>query len=109
MTEDHTFIDSGGRVVSGRQKITAGWNDYFRMCPDYTIRVETILTHSEVVAVFGSASGTFNGKRGLVPGNRIEMPSAWKAVVKNGKVKCWQVYADWTEGTKTIAEDEAVG
>jgi len=87
----------------------AGWHDYFRMFPDYTIRVETILADHDLVAVFGSASGTYNGKRGAVLENRIEMPAAWRAVVQNGKVKRWQVYADWTEGTRTIAEDNAVG
>ena len=109
MTEDHTFVDSGGRVESGRQNMTAGWSEYFRLFPDYTILVETILGDSELVAVFGSASGTYNGKRGPVPENRIEMPAAWRAVVQNGKVKRWQVYADWTEGIRTIAEDNAVG
>jgi limonene-1,2-epoxide hydrolase len=109
MTEDHTFVDSGGRVESGRQNMTAGWSEYFRVFPDYTILVETILGDHEVVAVFGPASGTFNGKRGPVPENRIEMPAASRAVVQNGKVKRWQVYADWTEGTRTIAEDNSVG
>jgi ketosteroid isomerase-like protein len=109
MTEDHTFVDSAGKVESGRQNMTAGWNEYFRMFPDYTIVVETILGDSELVAVFGSTSGTYNGKRGVVPENRIEMPAAWRAVVQNGKVKRWQVYADWTEGIRTIAEDKAVG
>jgi len=109
MTEDHTFVDSAGKVQSGRQNMTAGWNEYFRMFPDYTIVVETILGDSELVAVFGSTSGTYNGKRGVVPENRIEMPAAWRAVVQNGKVKRWQVYADWTEGIRTIAEDKAVG
>jgi ketosteroid isomerase-like protein len=109
MTEDHTFVDSAGRVESGRQNIIAGWNEYFRMFPDYTILVETILGDRELVAVFGSASGTYNGKRGPVPENRIQMAAAWRAVVQNGKVKRWQVYADWTEGIRTIAEDNAVG
>lgn len=109
MTEDHTFVDSRGTVESGRQKMTAGWREYFRMFPDYTIHVETILADHDLVAVFGSASGTYNGKRGPVLENRIEMPAAWRAVVQNGKVRRWQVYADWTEGTRTIAEDEAVG
>ncbi|HXE71885.1 MAG TPA: nuclear transport factor 2 family protein, partial [Candidatus Nitrosotenuis sp.] len=109
MTEDHTLVDPGGRVESGRQNVIAGWNEYFRMFPDYTILVESILADSEVVAVFGSASGTYNGKRGPVPENRIEMPAAWRAVVENGKVKRWQVYADWTEGTRRIAEDNAAG
>jgi len=106
MTEDHTFIDSGGRIQSGRENMAAGWEEYFRMFPDYKIHVERILGEKALVAVFGSASGTYNGKRGLVPENRIEMPAAWKAVVENGKVKLWQVYTDWTEGIKIINEDK---
>jgi ketosteroid isomerase-like protein len=105
MTEDHVFVDSRGSVVSGRREMTAGWTDYFRLFPDYTVDVETLLAEGEVVAVFGSASGTYNGQRGLVPENRIEMPAAWRAVVQAGQVKRWQVYADWTEGMRTIAAD----
>jgi hypothetical protein len=109
MTEDHTFVDSAGRIESGREKMTAGWEEYFRMFPDYKILVESILGNRALVAVFGSASGTYNGKRGFVPENRIEMPAAWKAVVENGKVKRWQVYADWTEGSRIISEDTEKG
>jgi len=109
MTEDHTFVDSGGSTQSGRENMTAGWKEYFRMFPDYQIRVESILQDKALVAVFGSASGTYNGKRGLVPENRIKMPAAWKALVEKGKVKYWQVYADWTEGMRIINEDKDMG
>ncbi len=109
MTEDHTFVDSGGSIQSGRENMTAGWEEYFRMFPDYEIQVESILEDKALVAVFGSASGTYNGKRGLVPENRIEMPAAWKAIVENGKIKLWQVYADWTEGCRIIDEDKEMG
>jgi limonene-1,2-epoxide hydrolase len=109
MTEDHTFVDSSGSIQSGRENMTAGWEEYFRMFPDYKIQVESILQDKAFVAVFGSASGTYNGKRGLVPENRIEMPAAWKAVVENGKIKLWQVYADWTEGSRIINEDKEMG
>ena len=105
MTDDHTFVDSGGTVQSGRENMIAGWAEYFRMFPDYEIHVENILGAGALVAVFGSARGTYDGKRGLVPENRIEMPAAWKAIVEDGKVKFWQVFADWTEGCKTIDED----
>ncbi len=105
MTEDHTFVDSGGRIQSGRENMTAGWEAYFRIFPDYKIQVESILANERLVAVFGSASGTYSGKRGLSPENKIEMPAAWKAVVEKGKVKLWQVYADWTEGNRIISED----
>jgi len=109
MTRDHTFIDSAGRIESGRENMTAGWEGYFRMFPDYEIQVESILGEKANVAVFGSASGTYQGKRGLVPENRIAMPAAWKAIVANGKIKLWQVYADWTEGWRIINEDKEAG
>ena len=106
MTTDHTFIDSGGKRVTGRDIMISGWNEYFRMFPDYKINVRKMLGDEDLVAVFGSASGTYNGKRGLIPENRIEMPAAWMAVVTGGKIKLWQVYADWTEGQKIIGEDK---
>jgi len=105
MTEDHTFVDSGGRIHTGREKMANNWEMYFRMFPDYKITVESILGDKVLVAVFGTACGTYNDKRGLVPENRIEMPAAWKAIVKNGRVKLWQVYADWTEGSRIMNED----
>jgi predicted ester cyclase len=82
MTDDHTFVDSGGGIQSGRETMTAGWKEYFRMFPDYEIHVEKTLSDKALVAVFGSASGTYKGKRGLVPENRITMPAAWKALVE---------------------------
>jgi limonene-1,2-epoxide hydrolase len=109
MTEDHTFVDSGGSIQSGRKNMTAGWEEYFRMFPDYKIQVEYMLEDKALVAVFGSASGTYNGKRGLVPQNRIEMTAAWKAEVADGKIKLWQVYADWAEGCRIINEDKEMG
>jgi limonene-1,2-epoxide hydrolase len=106
VTEDHVFIDSAGKVATGREKMTTGWKEYFQMFPDYEIKVESILAEQTLVAIFGSASGTYHGKRGLVPENRIEMPAAWRAIVENGKIKLWQVYADWTEGLRIIHDDQ---
>lgn len=109
MTEDHTFIDSLGRSVSGRKDMIEAWTMYFAMFPDYQIRVDSTLGEGGTVAVFGSASGTYNGKRGLVAANRISMEAAWRAIVVDGKVKIWQVYCDWTKGMHTIDEDEKNG
>jgi len=109
MTEDHTFIDSTGKIDSGRENMKSGWEQYFQMFPDYRVIVHHILCEGNIVAAFGMVSGTYNGNRGLVPENRIEMPAAWKAIVENGKIKLWQVYADWTEGYKIIEEDRKQG
>jgi len=109
MTEDHTFIDSLGRRVAGRKEMIEGWKAYFAMFPDFEIRADTTLTANGTIAVFGSVSGTFNGKRGLIPKNRIAMPAAWKANVADGQVKLWQVFCDWTEGLRIIEEDRQSG
>jgi ketosteroid isomerase-like protein len=109
MTEDHAFTDPAGRILSGCENMLGGWKHYFQMFPDYVINVERALADGDFVAVFGSASGTYNGKRGLVAQNRIAMPAAWRALVKNGKIKLWQVYADWTEGCKIMEEDGKAG
>jgi ketosteroid isomerase-like protein len=106
MTLDHTFVDPAGRTMSGRDAMVEGWKGYFQMFPDYKVAVGTILADGAVVAAFGSAAGTFNGKRGLVAANKIEMPAGWKAVVENGQIKSWQVYADWTEGVKIMEQDQ---
>lgn len=109
MTEDHTFVDSRGTVARGREGMGDGWKEYFRMFPDYRIVLQDLLQDGSVVAAFGAASGTYNGRRGLVPENRIGMPAAWKAIVEDGKIKSWQVYADWTEGCRIIDEDGRAG
>lgn len=109
MAEDHTFVDSQGTTVSGRENMAAGWAEYFRLFPDYAVQVETIVHDKGLVALFGSAAGTYSGRRGPVPENRIEMPAAWKAVVEKGRVKLWQVYADWSGGQRIIAEDAKRG
>ncbi len=48
----------------------------------------------------------YQNQRGLIPQNRIEMPVAWKAIVKDGKVKFWQGHADWCVRIKIIEEDQ---
>lgn len=106
VSEDYTFIDASGHVDKHRENIIAGWTKYFQMFPDYRIKVDEIISDETIVAVFGSAFGTYNGKRGLIPENRIGMPAAWKAIVENDKIKLWEVYADWSEGVKIIEEDE---
>lgn len=106
MTEDHTFIDAGGAAHSGVKEMTEGWKDFFRMFPDYKNNFESILQDGNLVVALGTACGTYNGNRGLIPENRIEWTAAWKAIVENDKIKLWQVYADWTEGMKIIEEDQ---
>ena len=94
MTEDHVFIDSLGQAVRGREKMRAGWRGYYAFCPDYWVSHEEILQNGSLVAVFGSAGGTVAAQGKLPPENKWRISAAWLAVVENGLVKEWRVYAD---------------
>ena len=109
MSDDHVFVDSQDRSVSGRDTMLTAWVAYFGMFPDFQIEADTIISSGGTVAIFGHASGTFSGKRGPVPEARITMPTAWRATVSEGKIKVWQVYADWSEGVKVIERETKDG
>ena len=112
MTDDHTFIDSHGNQVVGKGKMQAGWKGYFAWFPDYKIEIETMMENAcplaessrrpkrssrrrgDTVAAFGFASGTFNGVPTSDKKNHWRLPASWKAIVVNGKIKLWQVFAD---------------
>lgn len=72
----------------------AEWKGYFAWIPDYKIEIETMMEHGDTVTAFGFASGTFNGVPTSDKRNHWRLPASWKAIVANGKIKLWQVYAD---------------
>lgn len=94
MTEDHTFIDSGGDVYSGIDGMRQGWIDYFKMFPDYRVETSEFVVSGNNIILLGKASGTYTSDGTLRSENHWEIPAAWKAVVEGEKVKLWQVFAD---------------
>jgi ketosteroid isomerase-like protein len=94
LSEDHLFVDSLGQNVRGREKMRAGWRSYFSFCPDYWVSHEDVFSTGNRVAVFGAAGGTIAASGSLPPANKWRTPAAWLAVVENGLVKEWRVYAD---------------
>ena len=94
MTEDHVFTDSLGNSVRGREKMRDGWRGYYAFCPDYWVSHEEIFASGNLVAVFGSAGGTIAANGKLPPENKWKISAAWLALVENGLVKEWRVYAD---------------
>jgi len=94
MTEDHVFIDSLGNAVRGREQMRSGWRGYYAFCPDYWVSHEELFANGNRVAVFGAAGGTIAIGVKLLPENKWRTPAAWFAVVENGMVKEWRVYAD---------------
>ena len=90
MSDDHRFIDSHGNEVVGKEKMTAGWRGYFEWFPDYFIEVNEIFDDGDTFAMLGFAGGSFKGKSE----SSWRLPAAWKAIVKDGRVALWQVFAD---------------
>jgi cation transport regulator ChaC len=64
-----------------------GWQAYFAMCPDYWVRADTVMADGNMLLVTGEAGGTIDGVAWTIP-------SAWKAVVSDGLVREWRVFAD---------------
>ena len=108
MTEDHVFVDALGTKMNGRETMLNGWRMYHSMIPDYKVSHEEIFAKGEAVAVFGTARGTFSppnsGGVSLKRENFWEIPAAWFAVVRGGKVARWQVYADNQPVRKLMGE-----
>jgi uncharacterized protein (TIGR02246 family) len=94
MAPEHRFIDSLGNVVEGREKMRAAWAGYFRMVPDYSIAVEETFCDGPVVVMLGVAQGTYSPDGKLRAENRWETPAALRALIEDGLVAEWRVYAD---------------
>lgn len=88
-TPDHTFIDSLGVRLSGLAHLEQAWGGYFALFPNYRIDVDSVISEGRLVLLSGWASATL---RGTGPSWRI--PAAWRAVVVDGRIAEWQVYAD---------------
>lgn len=94
MTDDHTFTDSHGNKGEGKDKMKAGWAGYFQWFPDYKIEITDLFESGDHFAAFGFAEGTLKGLKTDNDANYWRLPAAWQAIVEDGKIKLWQVYAD---------------
>jgi ketosteroid isomerase-like protein len=94
MTDDHMFTDSLGNVVSGREKMRLGWRRYYAFCPDYWVAHEELFSDGNRVAIIGAAGGTVAADGKMPAANEWRTPAAWLAIVENGLIKEWRVYAD---------------
>ena len=64
------------------------------MVPDYAISHSEIFANGDLVAMFGSAEGTFSKDGKLRKEDYWKTPAAWCARVEDGKIALWQVFAD---------------
>jgi len=87
MAADFLFVDSLGNRLEGAKSMEAGWRGYFAMCPDYWIRADHVMAEGDNMLLAGEAGGTINGER-------WQIPAAWKAVIRDGRIVEWRVFAD---------------
>ena len=87
MTIDHVFIDPAGNMTRTATSMEVGWRGYFVMCPDYWIQPDHVLAERDEVIATGEAGGTIDGVL-------WRTPAAWRAVIRDGKVAEWRVFAD---------------
>jgi ketosteroid isomerase-like protein len=92
-TADHRFVDSLGNTIAA-EKLAEAWQSYFRMVPDYRITVTRWIEDRGTVVALGTASGTYTSDATLRPENAWSTPAVWRALIRDGKVAEWQVYAD---------------
>ena len=87
MASDFVFVDSLGNRVHGVKPMESGWRGYFAMCPDYWVREDHVMSEGDTMLVAGEAGGTIDGESWRIP-------AAWKAVIRDGSVAEWRVFAD---------------
>jgi ketosteroid isomerase-like protein len=87
LSADHRFVDSLGAVFVGRETLRQGWQAYFALVHEYHVSVHALAELAAGVLLVGEAAGRSNGVAWAVP-------AAWRAVVRDGQVAEWQVYAD---------------
>ncbi len=88
-TADHVFIDSLGSRLSGRERLEQAWAGYFALFPNYRIEVESAASQDTLALACGFASATHAASR-----KTWRIPAAWRAIVRDGQIAEWQVYAD---------------
>jgi len=94
LSVDHQFVDGLGNRVRGREALRKAWRGYFAWFPDYRVSVEESFSRGESVALFGRAEGTYAVEGQLRPEHHWVVPAAWKAIVRDGLITEWRVYAD---------------
>jgi ketosteroid isomerase-like protein len=94
LTEDSAFLDSLGNRIAGMENLRKAWTGYFKMVPDYAVSHSEIFANGETVAMFGSAQGTYSKDGHINKEDFWKTLAAWRAVVRDGKIAVWQVFAE---------------
>ncbi len=92
MTEDHQFIDSSSKSISGKQACLGAWKSFFSSFPDYHNNFEQTLVTGNTVIVAGYSTCS---------DERLAGPAIWKAQISSGLISHWYVFED-TEANRIL-------
>ena len=104
MTADHVFVDSDGAEIRGKERMCAGWAQYFQMFPDYKIEVQETYSRGQVVVLVGVAEGTYAVDGELLAENHWSVSAVWRAVVRDDALSEWRVYVNVEPIVKIMAK-----
>jgi len=94
MTEDHIFIDGDGSEYAGKDRMKTGWTEHFKIIPDLKLSISLQFEEKDTVILVGQSKGTIIDQGELKKENSWQVPSAWRVMVKSGKISVWQLYAN---------------
>ncbi len=103
MTDDHAFIDTDGNSVVGRERMRVAWVGYYRLFPDYHVRIDEVLVRGNEVVLIGRSDGTLSehgqtvlaGPDGtLPPYDEMQGSAIWTAEIRDTLVARWHVFRD---------------
>jgi ketosteroid isomerase-like protein len=106
MSDDHIFIDATDNKSVGKKEMKEGWRGYYKLFPDYQIEITDIIENGSVIGLFGYVSGTYKNLTNKLNSNFWRTTASWKAIVKNNKIKHWQVYCDYSNLFKIIEKNK---
>lgn len=93
MSDDHTFIDSAGGVVSGKKACLDAWRGFFDTFPDYRNVFASLTARDDVVTIMGHS---------VCAEPSLAGPAIWTATIREQKVAEWRVYPDTPDIRKTL-------
>ncbi|WP_404961254.1 nuclear transport factor 2 family protein [Streptomyces sp. 147326] len=97
MPPDHTFVDTRGAVVSGRESCLEAWRGFFASFPDYRNAFASLTAREDVVTVVGHSVCSEPG---------LEGPALWTARIRDGQVVEWRVHEDTPDVRRRLAVQE---
>ena len=94
MTDGHSFVDTAGHAVSGKQACREAWSGFFAAFPTYRNVFASVQEKDGVVIVVGRSVCAED------PG--LEGPALWTARVERNLVSEWRVFEDTPEARRRL-------